>query len=546
MMMKPSRLLCLPIVAVSLLLTAPAAAGEGPTPRYTGVQYGNGGVATPIDGPVPEVDRLADEITAAGRRTAAEVAARRHELPYGQIETEAPHHGPPQVVTYPAPAGIAASDQYAVTVRQRGRDHDSFVYETEARKPDTNIGTDTSWTSFSFAGPVHVSVRRLDGTATGCRVRPSSLRVPTSFEDGTCRFLLTDAANVSVEFEPDTTNPVDHAMLVFANPPETDVPDPDDPNVRYFGPGVHRLGRDVPLHSDETVYLAGGAWVEGAFVGTGLENVVIKGRGIVSGLFLDTGDQDQNKNQPGMINIQDSENVLVEGITFVDGPRFNVRALGEYVTLRNLKIMSWWFSTDGVVAGHKGVVEDNFIKVDDDSVKLHWGENVVRRNVIWQLENGGPFNISWNIHEDVENFHVYDNDVIRAEHNRFPPQAIFRSRHAGSGHMSRYLFEDIRVEDANWRLFYLPLENNKWYDPERGYGEISDVVFRDITADRPFLHPNVITGIRADGETHLVHNINVVNVTIDGTCLASAADGNVAIDPATTDEVRIMRTANCR
>ncbi|TDE10678.1 hypothetical protein [Jiangella asiatica] len=532
--------------AATLSLAAPATvAADDESPHYTGMRYDNGGVATPIGGPVEEVDRLADEITAAGRLVVQDVAERRQQLPYGRIETEAPRPGRPELVTYPAPDGIAASQRYAVSVSQFGRAQQSFVYQTDARKPDTNLGTDTSWTSFSFSGIVHVEVRDLSDTATGCRVRPSSLRVPTRFHDGSCRFVLTDAANVSVEFEPNTTNPVEHAMLVFANPPETDVPDPDDPNVRYFGPGIHRLGRDVQLHSNETVYLAGGAWVEGAFVGQNLENVVIKGRGIVSGLFLDTGDQDQNKSQPGLINILDSANVLVDGITFVDGPRFNVRALGQYVTLRNLKIMSWWFSTDGVVGGNTGVIENNFIKVNDDSVKLHWGDNVVRRNVIWQLENGGPFNISWNIHEDVENFHVYDNDIIHAEHYRFPPQAIFRSRHAGSGHMRGYLFENIRVEDANWRLFYIPLENNKWYDPALGYGEISDVIFRDITAQKPFRHPNVVTGIQADGQTHLVHNINVVDVTIDGVCLASAADGNVQIDPATTDEVRIMRTEDC-
>jgi hypothetical protein len=546
--MKSARL-CSFLVAAAVLmsLAAPAATAPADTdsPLYTGARYDQGGIITPIDGPVEEVDTLADEITASGRRTVDEVARRRQELPYGQIETEAPHPRRPELVTYPAPDGIAPSDQYTVTVEQAGRRQDSFVHKTDARKPDTNRGTDTSWTSFSFSGPVVVSVRKLEGAPTGCMVRPTSERIPTWFTGDTCRFVLTEAANVSVEFQPETTNPVPHAMLVFANPPETDVPDPDDPNVRYFGPGVHHLGRDVQLRSNETIYLAGGAWVEGAFVGENLENVTIKGRGIVSGLFLDTGDQDLNKNQPGLIDIRGSRNVLIEGVTFVDGPRFNVRALGRYVTLRNLKIMSWWFSTDGVVGGRTSVIEDNFIKVNDDSVKLHWGENVVRRNVIWQLENGGPFNISWNIHQDVADFHVYDNDVVHAEHYLFSPQAIFRSRHAGSGHMQRYLFEDIRVEDANWRLFYLPLENNKWYDPERGYGEISDVVFRDITTQTPFLHPSVITGIQDDGQTNLVHNINVVDVRMNGECLASA-DGAVEIDPATTDEIRIMKSGGCR
>lgn len=32
---------------------------------------------------------------------------------------------------------------------------------------------------------------------------------------------------------------------------------------------------------------------------------------------------------------------------------------------------------------------------------------------------------------------VYDNDVIHAEHNQLPPQAIFRARHAGADARSR-------------------------------------------------------------------------------------------------------------
>ena len=110
-------------------------------------------------------------------------------------------------------------------------------------------------------------------------------------------------------------------------------------------------------------------------------------------------------------------------------------------------------------------MEDNFIKVNDDSVKLFWGDTVARGNTIWQLENGASFMISWNIHQDSDTFHVYDNDVIHAEHYELQKPAIFRALHAGSGTLSRYLFEDIRIENATWRLFYLAVENNKWYDP---------------------------------------------------------------------------------
>ena len=260
---------------------------------------------------------------------------------------------------------------------------------------------------------------------------------------------------------------------------------------------------------------------------------------------MDTGDQDQNKNQPGMIDIADqgSSNLLVEGVTFVDAPRFNVRALAQYTTIHNVKTMSWWYSTDGMVGGNKSVLENNFVKSNDDSIKLFWGDTIARHNTIWQLENGAPFMISWNIHEDSSTFHVYDNDVIHAEHYQIQKSGIFRALHAGSGTLSRYLFEDIRVENANFRLFNLTIDNNKWYDPARGYGEIEQLIFRNIHAYTSYTQPNIVRGI--DG-THKMRNINFQNVYANGVCLNNA--GSFDIDPATTNAVRIYRSTDgsCR
>jgi hypothetical protein len=540
-------------LAVAFVPAPALAKPGGPGGSYVGVEYDQGGVTRAIDGPLPQVDQLAERITQSTAAMLRDVARERDSLPYGRLDEDTKR---PELTTYPAPAGIAPSDQYEVTLRQGGSVRPSFVYKVDARKTDTNLEQDTSWTSFSFGGRVTVSVRKLQGDATGCLVRPESAGIRTHFADGVCSFTLTRSANVSVEFLPNTTNPVLHPMLVFANPPEAEVPPANDPDVLYLGPGIHRLGA-VQLRSNQTVYIAGGAWVQASFKGVGVHDVVIRGRGIIDGTPLDTGDQDANKNQPGLINIDchepggvphsacspaaNSRNVLVDGVTFVNGPRFNVRVLGDHVTIRNIKVMSWWYSTDCVWAGAMSLVERNFCKVNDDSLKPMTGPSVIRDNVVWQLENGAPFMISWNILNDQADFHIYNNDIIHAEHYWLSPQAIFRSRHATPGHMQRYLFEDIRVEDAQWRLFYLILEQHpKWYDPALGFGQISDLIFRNITAKTPFTKPNVVQG--GDAE-HRVYNANFINVSMAGTCVGNAADGGFQIDPATTDQIRIMTTA---
>jgi hypothetical protein len=51
-------------------------------------------------------------------------------------------------------------------------------------------------------------------------------------------------------------------LLLFGNPLETNLPQPGDTNVVYFGPGVHKPVK-VRLTDNQTLYLAGGAVVKG-------------------------------------------------------------------------------------------------------------------------------------------------------------------------------------------------------------------------------------------------------------------------------------------
>jgi hypothetical protein len=53
---------------------------------------------------------------------------------------------------------------------------------------------------------------------------------------------------------------LDRPLHLFANPLEKDAPKQDDPNVVYFGPGVHDPG-PIQIKNNQTLYLAGGAIV---------------------------------------------------------------------------------------------------------------------------------------------------------------------------------------------------------------------------------------------------------------------------------------------
>ena len=75
-------------------------------------------------------------------------------------------------------------------------------------------------------------------------------------KDGRLRFRLDKPCQLSIE----PGGSLRHPLHLFANPLEKDVPAPNAPGVRYYGPGFHEVG-EIDLVSNETVYIAGGAVV---------------------------------------------------------------------------------------------------------------------------------------------------------------------------------------------------------------------------------------------------------------------------------------------
>ena len=432
------------------------------------------------------------------------------------------------VVTYPGPDGIAPSDQYAVKVQQSGKQYDSFVYLCNAQWR-TNRSKSNSWTTFSFSGPVTVSVTKLKAeTIKTCKILPSSYGIEPRIEGNRVTFELDRPRKVSVEFDGDIVHP----MLVFADALETDVPNANDPDVVYFGPGLHEIG-DTTIGSGKTVYLAGGAYVKGRLKAHNVQDVTIRGRGVLSGEEYPHGSNYSHN----LINIQGKQTtrVLIEGITLTNSPLYLILIEGPHNTVRNVKMMGWYFGTDGAYVENEGLIEDCFVKVNDDAFKLYESNTVVRDCVIWQLENGAPFQISWNMPTDNSGFHVKNVDIIRMEHRTEQINlAAFDAVHGGRGHMSDYLFEDIRIENANWRLFYLTLAKHEFAPRDGEMGQISHLTFRNITATGSLPRPNVIKGWDSQ---HKVFNVTFENLKINGKFIRNAEEGNFEIDPRTTGNI---------
>ncbi|OPZ22979.1 MAG: Dextranase precursor [candidate division BRC1 bacterium ADurb.BinA364] len=437
----------------------------------------------------------------------------------------------PETVVYPGPPGIEASPHYAVEVLQDGTARQSFVYISHDQFPRVNLLSETtSWTTFSFSGKITVVVRKLNGGIGSCRVLPSRLRIEPRANGSAVEFDLERPAKVSVEFDGDNTHP----LLIFADALEAPPPEPG-PNALIYPPGTHEIGR-VMLESGQTVYIAGGAYVKGCFEGgTDKQDIVIRGRGVLSG-------ENFEPESHHMIQIMgnDTRGIAIEGITIVNAPWTNIRLWGSHNSVRNVKMIGWRYKTDGVLAGDDSLIEDCFFKVNDDAIKLYHSRMRVRDCVIWQLMNGAPFQISWNVPRRTQDVDVRHCDVIRTEHyNDWHNRAIFNCMHGGTGHLSDYLFEDIRIENSHFRFLKLIFIKTKYNEEQIGFGEISNIRFRNIEILGEMEMKSVIQGHDAQ---HGIHDLTFENVRIGGRWMTNLDD--FEIDSNSTRNIRVIRSAD--
>jgi hypothetical protein len=223
-----------------------------------------------------------------------------------------------------------------------------------------------AFASFPVTGPVEVEITSalpLDQV----QVRPAAAATVKGVKGNMLTLSLARPTKVSIE--PDGRH---GGLLLFADEPETDIPDPDDPKVHYYGPGLHRAGV-IDLHDGETLYLAPGAVVEGGICAKNAKDIRILGRGILCG--DPWGWRAGPQAHMNMFN--EVENLHMEGIVLRCSWQWTLRTLGcKNVTLRNLKLCQGKnLNDDGIdpCSTSDVLIEDCFIRTHDDniSVKAH-------------------------------------------------------------------------------------------------------------------------------------------------------------------------------
>ena len=211
-----------------------------------------------------------------------------------------------KVVLYEGPKSLRdATGEDLKNTSEQGRDFSLLhctdttvtVNGQECYVYDTNVNHTRQWVSnylppqsrtpmayFDFEGTVEVTVTAPDRLCETVSVSPLSAGIEpvVDAQAHTVTFRINTPGNYTVQFD----GSPERAVHLFANAIETEVPDADDPNVIYIGPGEWNI-ESIMLKSGQTLYLAGGSVVHGIVNSNFEHDIKVCGRGILDGSQLE-------------------------------------------------------------------------------------------------------------------------------------------------------------------------------------------------------------------------------------------------------------------
>lgn len=423
-----------------------------------------------------------------------------------------------ELVTYEVPREMfysAHNDDFTVKVRTLGGEWKN-LYEYKVHV-DMDKVQEASMVQFDMKGSVEVMVKKNNGTIREVDIRPLNNEVKYTQIRDAIFFTLERPQYLSVEFNGDRL----HNLHLFANPMETETYTESRKGVMYFGPGVHKP-KDLPnnqirIPSNTIVYLAPGAVVKAKLLVDKAENVRIIGRGILDHPMRG-------------IEVTDSKNVLIEGVTVVNPDHYTVFGGGTNgLTISNLKAFSCKGWSDGIdLMCCRDVLIDNvFLRNSDDCIAIYnhrWNwrggsSNIIVQNSVLWADVAHPINMGGHGDSDsltgevLEDVTVRNVDILEHDEDDSLYQGSMNIDCGDKNIVRNVLFEDIRVESIqDGRLFCLKVLYNPKYNKAPG-NLIEGITFRNITYDGVGENPSIIKGI---DENHSVRNVTFENVVING------------------------------
>lgn len=433
---------------------------------------------------------------------------------------------PTLLTLYEGPRTMQSSQTAAVTVNG----YDLFVYDVMVNHEHiwnaNTQPTTTAMTYFDFEGRAEVEIRMpgLPQIVESAVVQPYAWGIEPEVQDGAVRFTITQPGQYTVVFN----GSVNKALHIFANPLETDVPDPDDPDVFYIGPGEWVMDA-IALTDNQTLYLSGGAVLHSIISVANAENVRICGRGLIDGSDYPAW------NQPGSyarvpIDLNHSKNVTVEGIGIVNSNCWNFNSYSsKNVTVDNVKIISGRQNGDGFTfqSCTDHLVTNSFARTWDDSlvIKNYSGstKGITFKNMqVWtdlaqSMEIGYETDKGLTLDPEITDVLFEDITVLYNFH-----KPVISIHNSDDAFVHGVTYRNITVENAmmqgdngnNKELIEMTLQNSSWSTVRDEFGSIDDVLIDGLTVLNTADGKIPASRLAGQGEDNRITNVRLKNVSV--------------------------------
>lgn len=397
------------------------------------------------------------------------------------------------------------SSVYKVQIIQNDKVAESFVYnsKTNFEKPEL-LSDFNHWTTFEFNGKTEICVIRLDGDIPSAKIYPAKHNITPSLKKNELRFTVEKPCKLFVDIE----GMEEHPLFLFADAMEKNIPSKKDKNVIWFEAGkVHNIGLQYKVPNGKTVYIEGGAVVWGTFwCDDGSKPTIIKGKGVI------TTRSDERK--PGPANIPFTTvygvktDMLIDGVTITDPVKFCILGRSKVET-KNVKLFAWYHQTDGWGGGDDSYIDDSFIKVFDDNVKLYANNQKATNLVIYQQHNGAPFQLSWG-GQNGKNCTADNIDIVKCWVNKKGGpgnSALLNLRKGSDRFIGNITIKNVRADQGLYQL--LGIGNDKT-------GEVKNLVLENILITGKQQQLSYIESVG----TAKTENISINNVKIGTACFS--------------------------
>jgi len=410
--------------------------------------------------------------------------------------------------------------------------HELFVYDVMVNHEhiwnDNTQPSDTPMTYFDFSGKVDIDIEMpgLPKSVESAQVLPAAWGIVPEVTEGHVRFTITEPGQYTVVYN----GSVNKATHIFANAPEAEVPDPNDPNVYFIGPGEWTMDAIV-LTDGQTLYLSGGAVLHSIVSAVNAKDVKICGRGMIDGSDYPAWNQAGSYARVPL-NLDHAKNVAVEGIILVNSNCWNFNSYSSsHVTVDNVKIISGRQNGDGFTfqSGTDHLVTNSFARTWDDSlvIKNYSGstKGITFKNMqVWtdlaqSMEIGYETDKGLTLDPEISEI-LFEN--ITVLYNFHKP--VISIHNSDDAYIHDIVYRNILVENAmmqgdngrNNELIEMNLNKSGWTTVKDEYGTVDNVLIDGLTVLNTLEGKVPASRISGVDEAHRITHVVLKNITILG------------------------------